>query len=322
MGHGHAHAHGHGHGHLHGQPLATRRADSRRRMLIALAINLALLVIGVVGGLITGSLAVLADAGHVLSDVGSIALGLLAAAVAGRAASPRRTFGLQRSEVLAALANGLALVVIGVLVVVAAIDRFGDPPEIEGWGVLAIGVVGLLGNVAATWVLARGDRSDLNLEGVMRHSLADALGSLAVVASGGVILLTGWQPIDPLISIVVAALILASSWRLVVEPLDVLMEAAPAGLDVEGIARAICEVEDVSGVHDLHVWTVTPGFIALAAHIDVSPRADRDAARRQIEFLLRERWGIEHTTLQMEEHVPPGGLLQLDGGERDDEPRA
>jgi len=283
-------------------------------MTAALAINLLMLAVGVVGGLITGSLAVLADAGHVLSDVGSIGLGLMAAALAARQASSRRTFGLQRSEVLAALLNGLALVTIGVLVIVAAIGRFGDPPEIEGWGVLGIGVFGLAGNLAATWVLARGDRTDINLEGVLRHSVADALGSLAVVGSGAVILLTGWVAVDPIASVAVALLILASSLRLVREPMDVLMEAAPAGLDVDALARAVCGIRGVTSVHDLHVWTVTPGFVALAAHVVVEPRVDRDAARREIEYLLRDRYGIEHTTLQMEEQAEEGALLQIENG--------
>ncbi len=281
-------------------------------MTIALAINLAMLAVGVVGGLITGSLAVLADAGHVLSDVGSIGLGLMAAALAARQASSRRTFGLQRSEVLAALVNGVALVAIGVLVIVAAIGRFGDPPDIEGWGVLGIGLFGLAGNVAATWVLARGDRTDINLEGVLRHSVADALGSIAVVASGAVILLTGWEAADPLASLAVALLILGSSYRLVREPMDVLMEAAPEHLDVDDLAQSMASAEGVTSVHDLHVWTVTPGFVALAAHVVVEPSVDRDAARREIEYVLRERYGIEHTTLQMEEDAPEGALLQLE----------
>jgi cobalt-zinc-cadmium efflux system protein len=209
-------------------------------MWIALAINAALLVAALVGGLVTGSLALLADAGHVVSDVGAIGLGLLAGGLASRPGGPRRTFGYQRTEVLAALANGIALVVIAVLVAVAAADRLGEPPEVDGAGVLALGLVGLAGNLAATWVLARGHREDINLEGVLRHSAADALGSLAVILSGSVILATGWEPIDPLASLGIAALILASSVRLIVEPFDVLMEAAPAGMDVERIGGEMC----------------------------------------------------------------------------------
>jgi cobalt-zinc-cadmium efflux system protein len=280
-------------------------------MQVALAINVAMLAVAVIGGLLTGSLAVLADAGHVLSDVGAIALGLAAAALATRPAGPRSTFGLQRSEVLAALVNGIALVAIAVLVAIAAIGRLSDPPDVEGAGVLAIGLFGLLGNAVATYVLARGDRGDVNLEGVLRHSLADALGSLAVVASGAIVLATDWLYADPIAGLLVAGLILAASVRLVLEPLGVLMEAAPAGLDVEALGREVVRVEGVREVHELHVWTVTSGFVALSAHVVIEPGRDRDLARRELEYLLRDRYGIRHTTLQMEEAADEGALLQV-----------
>jgi cobalt-zinc-cadmium efflux system protein len=280
-------------------------------MWIAAAINAVLIVAGVVGGILTGSLALLADAGHALSDLGAIGLGLLAARLAGRPGGPRRTFGFQRSEVMAALLNGIALAAIAVLIMVAALDRLGDPPEVEGAGVVVLGLFGLAGNAAATWVLAAGRREDINLEAVLRHSAADALGSLGVVVSGTVILATGWELVDPLIGIAIAALILASSVRLVREPLDVLMEAAPPGVDVRAIGRAIGTVAGVREVHDLHVWSVTPGFEALAAHVVVARGRDRDLARREVEFLLRERYGIEHTTLQMEEEADDDALLQV-----------
>jgi cobalt-zinc-cadmium efflux system protein len=300
------------HGRVEGPELVRERRElNRGRMWAALAINLAMLVAAVVGGLIWNSLALLADAGHVLSDLGSIALGLVAAALASRAAGPRRTFGLQRSEVLAALGNGITLVVVAVLIVVAAIGRLGDEPEIAGAGVLAVGLLGLAGNAAATWVLARGDRTDLNLEAVLRHSFADALGSLAVVVSGTVILITDWTLVDTLASLGIAALIVASSAKLITGPLDVLMEAAPPGVDIEELGQAMCSVPGVRAVHELHVWTVTSGFDALAAHVVAEPDADRDRARRELEHLLRDRYGIEHTTLQMEEHVPET-LLQVD----------
>lgn len=305
-----AQAHG-GVGRL-GETLDARRVDSRRRMLVALAINGVLLAATFIGALLTGSLALLADTGHVLSDVGAIGLGLLAGGLASLPGGPRRTFGYQRTEVIAALVNGIALAVIAVLVAIEAVDRLGEPPEIEGLGVLVLGIVGLGGNVAATLVLARGEREDLNLEGVLRHSAADALGSLGVVVSGGVILTTGWAPIDPLASLAIAALILASSARLIAEPVNVLMEAAPAGMDAERIAREMTEVEHVLAVHDLHVWTVTAGFETLVAHVVVAGGADRDLVRRRLEVMLGERYGIDHTTLQMEEEAPPE-LLDVKG---------
>ncbi|HEX5591802.1 MAG TPA: cation diffusion facilitator family transporter [Solirubrobacterales bacterium] len=290
-------------GHSHSHSLDARREDSRRRMGIALAINAGLFLAEAIGGFLTGSLAVLADAGHLLSDVGSIVLALIAARLASMPAAGQRTFGYQRSEVLAALVNGLLLVAVSIGIAIAAIGRFSDPPAIDGWGVLALGVFGLLGNIAATLVLAGGEREDLNLEGVLRHSAADALGSLGVVVAGAFVLGGGSPVIDPIVGLLIAALVLASSWRLIKEPFDVLMESAPAGVDVEGVGRAICQEQGVRSVHDLHVWTVTAGFGAIAAHVVVAEGTDRDLIRRRLELLLKETYGIEHTTLQMEEEA-------------------
>jgi cobalt-zinc-cadmium efflux system protein len=294
------------------EALAARRKANRRRMLVAAAINAGLVGAEVAGGIITGSLALLADAGHVLSDMAAIGLALIAARIAARAAGPRRTFGYQRTEVIAALVNGLTLVAIAILIVVGAIDRLGDPPGVEGVGVVVLGLVSLAGNAVATWVLARGERQDLNLEAVLRHSAADALGSLGVVVSGVVILATDWKPIDPLIAILIALLILASSVRLIREPFDVLMEAAPEGVDADAVARAMGGVPGVCGVHELHVWSVTPGFDALAAHVVVERDRDRDRVRRELEFLLLDRYEIEHTTLQIEDPGDDDAVLQVE----------
>ncbi|HVS99047.1 MAG TPA: cation diffusion facilitator family transporter [Solirubrobacterales bacterium] len=308
----HDHDHGGGHGHGFGaHALEARREDSRRRLGVALAINVALLLAEAVGGVLTGSLAVLADAGHLLSDVGSIVLALIAARLAARPASGRRTFGYQRSEVLAALVNGLLLVAVSVGIGVEAVGRLSDPPVIAGGGVLALGLLGLLGNAAATVYLARGEREDVNLEGVLRHSFADALGSLGVVVAGAWVLLGGSDVADPIVGLLISVLVLFSSWRLIKEPFDVLMESAPADLDVDRMGAAICGVGGVRSVHDLHVWTVTAGFPALAAHVVVARGIDRDQIRRRLELELGESFGIEHTTLQMEEEAE-GGLLRVE----------
>jgi cobalt-zinc-cadmium efflux system protein len=280
-------------------------------MWIALGINGGMLVAEAVGGVLTGSLAVLADAGHVLSDVGSIGLALFAAALAARPAGGRMTFGYQRSEILAALVNGLLLVAVAIVIGYAAIGRLGDPPSIDGGGVLGLGLLGLAGNLAATLVLARGERADVNLEGVLRHSAADALGSIGVVLAGAVVLAGGSPVVDPIAGLAISVLILLSSWRLIKEPLDVLMEAAPAGVDVDAAGAAICAEEGVLSVHDLHIWTVTSGFGALAAHVVVDTDCDRDLVRARIELLLHERFGIDHTTLQMEEEATEG-LLRVE----------
>jgi cobalt-zinc-cadmium efflux system protein len=283
------------HGHDHG----AARGGNRRRMSAALAINLVLLAAGVSGWLLFDSVALLADAAHVLSDVGAIAIGLFAASVATRPAAGSRTFGFYRTEILAALVNGVLLVGVAVLVFVEAVERLSDPPDVEGLGVLLVGALGLAGNAAATVVLAGGDRRDLNLEGVLRHSAADALGSFGVIAAGAVVLATGWEQADPVAGILIGVLVLAGSWRLIRDPVNVLMESAPSGIDVEEVGRAMAGVRGVREVHDLHVWTVTSGFPALAAHILSDPSEDVDEVRRRVEALLAERFGIEHTTLQM-----------------------
>jgi cobalt-zinc-cadmium efflux system protein len=280
-------------------------------MLVALAINIGLVAVEVVGGILTGSLAVLADAGHLVSDVGSIVLALIAARLATLPAAGQRTFGFQRSEVLAALVNGLLLVAVSIAIAIAAVSRFSDPPSIDGWGVLALGALGLAGNAAAALVLAGGQREDVNLEGVLRHSAADALGSVGVLIAGAFVLLGGSPVVDPIVGLLIAGLVLASSWRLIKEPLDVLMESAPADLDVEGVGKAICGEQGVRSVHDLHIWTVTAGFGAIAAHVVVARGSDRDLIRRRLELTLRERFGVEHTTLQMEEEANEG-LLRVE----------
>jgi cobalt-zinc-cadmium efflux system protein len=312
MAHAHVEGEGIGPGSAGPASVVARRARNRRRMLWAAAINAGLVVGGVVGGLLTGSLALLADAAHVVSDLGAIALAIVAAGLAARPGGPRRTFGYQRGEVLAGLINGLVLAGVAIGIVVAAVLRLSDPPAVDGTGVLILGFAGLVGNLAAAWVLATGNREDINLEAVLRHSAADALGSLGVIVSATVILVTGWRPADPVASIAIAVLVLGASIRLIRDPLDVLMEAAPAGLDPDSVARGMCQVHGVQGVHELHVWSVTSGFEALAAHVVIARGQDRDRARRELEYLLESRYGIEHTTLQMEEEADPGAILQVD----------
>src|SRR3954451_10047802 len=236
-------------GHSHTHSLDARREDSRRRMGVALAINVGLFGAEAIGGFLTGSPAVLGGAGHLASDVGSIVLALIAARLATMPAAGQRTFGYQRSEVLAALVNGLLLVAVSIAIAIAAIGRFSDPPGIDGWGVLALGIFDLVGNIAATLVRAGGEREDINLEGALRHSAADALGSLGVVLAGAFVLLGGSPIVDPIVGLPISPPVLASSWRLIKEPFDVLMEAAREGFYVDACAAAICEQDSVSSVH-------------------------------------------------------------------------
>jgi cobalt-zinc-cadmium efflux system protein len=296
------------HDHAHHQ----HRHDDSRRMAMVLGINVVMLVAGVVGGLAFHSLALLADAGHVLADVGAIGLALFAAWMAARPSSPQRTFGFRRGEILAALFNGFTLVVVAVFVFVEAIIRLSNPPHVSGGGVLILGLAALIGNGIGTLVLAGGDRDNVNLEGVLRHSAADALGSLGVVVAGLIVVVTGWDQADPLVSMLIGVLILLGSWRLVREPFNVLMEAAPEGIDVQEVGRAMCNVPGVREVHDLHVWTVTSGFPALAAHIRTEPSESPDEVRERLEAVLHERFGLDHTTLQ----VVPEPLLQIEDRRR------
>jgi cobalt-zinc-cadmium efflux system protein len=291
-----------GHSHVHHRP------DDGRRMGIVLAINLAMLAIGIAGGLVFGSLALLADAGHVLTDVLAIGVALFATWMARRPAGPQRTFGFRRGEIFAALFNGVALVAIAIVVFVEAIVRLSDPPTVEGGGVIVVGLLSLFGNAVAAVVLAGGDRANVNLEGVLRHTAADALGALGVVLAGLIVVTTGWEQADAVMSIAIAVLILLGSWRLLREPFDVLMETAPEGIDVQEVGSAMCGVSGVREVHDLHVWTVTSGFPALAAHIRSDPNEDAGEVRERLESVLQERFGLEHTTLQ----VVPEPLLQIE----------
>ncbi len=267
-------------------------------MAIALAINVAMLAAAVAGWLLFDSIALLADAGHVLSDIGAIVLGIGAAWAATRPARGRHTFGYRRAEIFAALANGVLLVAVAGFVFVEAISRLSDAPEVNGAGVAAVGAFGLIGNAVATVVLARGDREDLNLEGVLRHSAADALGSLGAFVAGVVIAAGGPPEADAVAALLIGCLILLGSWRLIRDPLDVLFESAPRGIDVEVVGEAMARVDGVREVHDLHIWTVTSGFPALAAHIRTAPHADGAAVRAEVEAVLREQFDITHTTLQ------------------------
>jgi cobalt-zinc-cadmium efflux system protein len=275
------------------------------------------MVVEVVGGVLTGSLALLADAGHMLSDVISLGVALLASWLAGRPAVGQRTFGFQRAEILAALANGIALAAVAVWIVAEAIGRLRHPPDVAGAGVLAIAAAGLAVNVASAGALSRGRAGSLNVSAAMRHVLADALGSAGVMVAAVVILATGWEAADPVASLAIAALVLFGALGILRDAGRVLLEAAPRDVDVERVGRAMAAAPGVVEVHDLHVWTITSGFPALAAHVVVGADEDCHARRHELDQLLHEEFGIEHTTLQVEhahadrllaiEDVPPRG---------------
>lgn len=290
----------HGHGH---------RTASVRALVWVLGLTAVAAAIEVVGGAWTGSLALLADAGHMLSDVLSVGLALVALVLARRPATARRSFGYHRGEILAAFVNGLTLVLVSVWIFVEAARRLGDPPRVLGGWMLVVALVGLAVNLAAASVLVRAGGESLNVRAALRHVVADLLGSLGVIVAALVILVAGWETVDPVVSVLVGALVLWSAWGILRESTSILMEGTPVGTDAAAIEQAIVDVPGVSSVHDLHVWTITSGFDALSAHILVGRAEDCHVRRREIERVLQREFGIGHTTLQVEHEADD--LLQI-----------
>ena len=274
----------------------------RKALATALVLVLGFAGVEAVTGVVADSLALLADAAHMLSDALALGLALFAAWLALRPATPERSFGWRRAEVLAALANAVVLVVLGLWIVWEAVGRLSDPPDVTGGWVLAAGVAGLLVNLAAARVL-HGAGSGLNVRAAKLHVLADLASSAGVVLAGLVVLATGWRYADPLTAIAIGLLVVASTFRVLRETVGVLLEGAPAGMDAREVGAAIASADGVVGVHDLHLWTITSGFPSLSAHVLVAAGADCHAIRRELEVLLRERFDLTHTTLQVD-HAP------------------
>jgi len=254
----------------------------------------------IAAGLVAHSLALLADAGHMLTDAAALGFALVASAMAARPAVGRWTFGYSRLEILAAQANGLTLGLIAIWIVWSAVHRLIDPHDVRGGLVLVVAAAGALVSLLASLVLARASRESLNVRGAFLHVATDVAAFAAAALAGGLILATGWDRFDPIASLLVAALMLWSSAQLLRESTVIFLERAPREADPEAIGRALVEEQDVVEVHDLHVWTVTSGFPALSAHVLVEPGADCHAARRRLEQTLAERFGLTHTTLQVE----------------------
>jgi len=288
-----------------------RLAGDRRALTIALALVGAIMVAEIVAGVAANSLALLADAGHMLTDGAALAFALVAAGMAARPAGGRWTFGYSRLEILAAQANGITLGLLAIWIVWSAIHRLIDPQEVRGGLVLVVALAGALVSVAATLVLARASRESLNVRGAFLHIATDAAAFAATALAGGLILATGWNRLDPVASLLVAALMLWSSAQLLRESTAIFLERAPEDVDPEAIGRALVHEAGVVEVHDLHVWTVTSGFPALSAHVLVEPAADCHAARRRLEQMLADRFGLTHTTLQVEHAEPATTRVEL-----------
>lgn len=297
----------HDHEHHHGS------ITSERRLAAVLLLTALYMLVEVIGGLLVQSLALVADAGHMLMDAMALGLALFAIRFSRRPATPRNTYGFYRAEILAAMVNSLALFAIAGYVLYEAWHRFIDPPEIQSLPMLAIGVGGLLINILGVWLLRDHAEGSLNMQAALNEVLADLLGSGAVIVSGFVIWLTGWWPIDPIASIVIGLFIVPRAWRLLTNALDVLLEAAPSSVDTDAVEHALAQVPGVLAVHDLHVWTISTGFVAMSAHVVAGGRRGAEVLH-DLRTVLRNDFKIEHATIQVElpDHAEDGACCVLD----------
>ena len=298
---GPAHVHHGAGGHDHAREL---RGKSKRSLVAALVLITGYMAAEVAGGILSGSLALLADAGHMLTDAASIGLALLAMHFAERPPSARHTFGHHRIEILAALVNALTLWLVAAWVMVEAWHRFRDVPDVDGGLMLSVGAVGLAVNVAAAWILRRSAGDSVNVEGAFRHVMADLLGSVGVVVSGVLVWAFGWTLADPILSVIIGVLILLSTWRLLTRVVHVLLEGAPDHVDVSRLCRELEGVEGVVEVHDMHVWTIAEGYDALSAHVVVDPDypgGRLDPVLRRLRAIASRDFGIHHVTIQVEQ---------------------
>jgi cobalt-zinc-cadmium efflux system protein len=293
------------HGHSHAPANA-----SEPRLKIALGLLVGLMAIEVTAGVIASSLALLSDAAHMLTDAGALLLALVAIRLAKRPARGAMTYGLSRAEILSAQFNGATLLVLGLLIVFEGIRRLVEPPAVEGAIVLVVALIGVVVNLAATYVLHGADRRSLNVEGAFQHVLTDLVAFIATAVAGLVILLTGFDRADGIASLFVAGVMLRAAWSLLRDSGRIFLEAAPKGIDVPSIGEAMVAVPGVHEVHDLHVWEVTSGFPAMSAHVLVGPGDDCHRARLNLERVLHDRFGIEHTTLQVDHEG--GELLEIE----------
>jgi cobalt-zinc-cadmium efflux system protein len=289
-----------------------------RWLWAALAINVGFMTVEVAAGLLANSVALLSDAGHMLTDAAAIAVAITAARLARRPPSGSFTFGLKRTEILSAQLNGAALLVLAGVLAVEAARRLSASPEVDGSAVIAVGLLGALANGAAALALARGNRSSLNVEGAFLHNLADLYSSLAAAGAGLVIATTGFHEADGLAALTVCILMVVGGWRLLRDSGRILLEGAPKGMNPDEIGRALAAHPGVVEVHDLHVWEVSSGFPSLSAHVTVPPGEDCHARRRELRRLLADRFGIDHTTLQVD-HASRRQLLTIGNApERED----
>jgi cobalt-zinc-cadmium efflux system protein len=276
------------------------RQSPARRLAIALALTASFMLVEVVAGVISGSLALLSDAGHMLTDAGALALALVAQNLATRARTERHTFGYRRAEILAALINGTVLGASAVWIIIEAVRRFSDPHEILGAPMLVVAGLGLVINLIAAWLLAHGGHGNINTRAAAAHVASDAAGSVAAMIAAGLVLGFGWSIADPIASIAISLLILWGAWRLVREAVDVLMEGTPAGVDPGALEQVIRTSPGVASLHDLHVWCISDGFPVVTVHVVLDGSGHGTDVSRAVARRIQERFGIEHVTVQPE----------------------
>ena len=299
--HHHGHSHAHGHGHSHGHAHSHAEGASERALLLACLLTGGFMLAEIAGGLISGSLALLADAGHMATDFAALALAWTGMRLARRPADGARSYGWARFTVLAAFVNGLALFVVAAWIVIEAAGRLANPAPVLGGVMLWIAALGFLVNLAAFWILSRGDKSSLNIRAAALHVLGDLLGSVAAIAAALVIMATGWTPIDPILSVLVALIILRSAWAVTRESAHILLEGAPPGLSSAEIAAALTEaLPEVEDVHHVHLWSLTESRPMATLHARVAGDAPPEQAAARIKALLAERWNIAHATVEVE----------------------
>lgn len=293
MGH-HHHSHGdHGHSHHH--------TSNKKALFWSFLLIASFMVVEVIGGVLTNSLALLSDAGHMLSDAAALGLSLFAMKLGERKATHSKTYGYKRFEIIAAALNGLTLILISVYIFYEAFQRFLNPPEVQSLGMLTISVIGLLVNIIAAWILMGGDKDEnLNVRSAFLHVLGDMLGSVGAITAALLIYFFNWGLADPIASIAVALLIIISGWRVTKESFHVLMEGAPDQISVEKIKKALVKLPHVKDVHDVHVWSITSGMFMLSGHLSIEGEGVHDQVLHQAQALLHDEFGIDHSTLQVE----------------------
>lgn len=297
MGHHHDHSHGHHHHHGHSH----NHSANKKALFISFILILSFMIVEVIGGLLTNSLALLADAGHMLSDAAALGLSFFALKLGERKSSKSKTFGYKRFEIIAAALNGLTLIVISLYIFYEAFQRFANPPEVQSMGMLTISIIGLLVNIVAAWILMRGDKDDnLNVRSAFLHVLGDMLGSVGAITAALLMIFFGWTLADPIASLIVAVLIIISGWRVTKESLHILMEGAPEQIIMEDVKMSLGKIPYVEEVHDLHIWSITSGMPMLSCHIAISETGTHDHVLEQAQGILHDDFGIEHSTIQVE----------------------